>query len=104
MTRSYHFILLRRGLGFWLGVRVLFLMVSNIPGMPPPPAGGLDLMPAASLVVVLVTTGLVLFNARVAGEDVLIANFGIARWQSALPVLLLAIVLETLTRVVLAIT
>jgi hypothetical protein len=40
--------------------------------------------PTISLIVVLLTTGLLLFDARVAGEDLLLANFGVSRSQVAL--------------------
>jgi hypothetical protein len=40
--------------------------------------------PAISLIAVLLTTGLLLFDARVVGEDLLLANFGVSRAQVAL--------------------
>ena len=105
MTRSFRFTLLRRTLGFWLGVRLLFLMTaglsaaSGLPGAGP----GVHLTSATALVAVLTTTALVFFDMRVVGEDVLLANFGIGRWQIGWPVLSLAALLEVLARVLAAV-
>jgi hypothetical protein len=104
LIRSFRFILLRRALGFWLGVRLLFLMTAGLSAASglPIDGPGMHLTAAAALVAILATTALVLFDMRVVGEDVLLANFGVGRWQIAWPVLGLAVMLEVLTRLLAA--
>ena len=40
--------------------------------------------PSTSLVLVLLTTGVLLIDARAVGEDLLLANFGVSRLQVGL--------------------
>ncbi len=104
MNPSYLVILLRRTFGFWLGLRLLLLPLMVAAG------GSADLTPFAtfllaifSLLLVALITGLVLFDAHAAGEDVLVANLGVSRLRVAAPVAALASTLEALAQAVLAV-
>jgi hypothetical protein len=97
LNPSYLVILLRRTFGFWLGLRLLLLPLMVAVG------GSADLTLFTSFLLVLLITGLVLFDAHAAGEDVLVANLGVSRLRVAAPVAALAITLEALAQAVLAV-
>jgi hypothetical protein len=63
LTRAYLYVLLRRAGGFWIRVRLLSLMVSR---------GSLQMTYVGTLIVIASVTALVLIDARVVGEDVLV--------------------------------
>jgi hypothetical protein len=99
LIRTYLYILLRRAVGFWIGVRLLYAIVlasipSYLPGSPLI-EGSARMAPGGALIVVAAVTTLVLFDARAVGEDVLAANFGVSRFRAALPVIALIVLLET---------
>ncbi|MGH7468525.1 MAG: hypothetical protein ACRENP_11245 [Longimicrobiales bacterium] len=88
MIRSYFFTLLRRSLGFWLGVRLVLALLGA------PLGAHLSFSPAASILTGLLVVGLLLFDSRTSGEYLLVANFGLSQVQVALTVGLLVVVLE----------
>ncbi|MGH7460162.1 MAG: hypothetical protein ACREMA_03920, partial [Longimicrobiales bacterium] len=103
MNSSYQIILLKRGLGFWLGVRLILLglvglmiVLGPLPGEYQATTITYVLMVVQSIIMAAITTGLVLFDARLAGEDLLLANLGVSRLRMALPIALLAGTLESL--------
>jgi hypothetical protein len=88
LPRPYISIVIARSFFFWIGVRLLVLMVvalSAYAGLMPStvrlePA---DLVGPQPLSLPL-TAALILIDTRAAGEDVLLANFGVSRTQTAL--------------------
>ena len=88
MPGTYFSVVLRRSLGFWIGLRLFFavviaLMVISTPDLAPLATTALT-SPSTSLVLALLTTGVLLIDAHAVGEDLLLANFGVSRLQIAL--------------------
>jgi hypothetical protein len=89
VSAPYFKVVLRRGLGFWLGTRLLLTALSMAAG------GGLALAPPAAVGLVALVTWLVWLDARTANESVLVANLGISQLQNSALVAALTGTIET---------
>ena len=88
MPGTYLSVVLRRSLGFWIGLRLLLavviaLMVASTPELAPLATTTIT-SPNTSLFFVLLTAIVLLIDAHAVGEDLLLANFGVSRFQVAL--------------------
>jgi hypothetical protein len=89
LPRTYLIAVVRRSIGFWIGIRLLLAMVMAYAQLAGGDRAGMGDFDAAALiqpqpVMLLLVVSLLLFDARAAGEELLIANFGVSRLQLAL--------------------
>jgi hypothetical protein len=101
LPRTYFIVVVRRSIGFWIGLRLLLAMVMAYGQLAGGERAGLGHFDPASLiqpqpVMLLLVVSLLLFDARAAGEDLLIANFGVSRLQLGLAGSLAPAALESL--------
>jgi hypothetical protein len=96
LNSHYQRILLRRTFGFWLVLRLLWLVLLTAALLTGAVMVTIRPTPFDSAILLGVAGWLVLYDARVAGEDVLLANLGVSRLRVALPVFALTLALEVL--------
>jgi hypothetical protein len=90
LIRSYFYTLLRRSIGFWLGVRLILSLLAGLGrgagllGEGSASQTGIALSVMGSGLVVLLVIGLLLFDNQASGEALLVANFGVSQVQVAL--------------------
>ncbi|MEX2282166.1 MAG: hypothetical protein WEE89_06760 [Gemmatimonadota bacterium] len=106
MPPTYFYVVLRRSLGFWIGLRLLLLVVVlgivSGGGASAIDVTGALASPGTSMSMIPATVGLLLFDARTAGEDLLLANFGYSRTQVALRAVILPAIGEALVLLTMA--
>jgi hypothetical protein len=100
LPATYLSVVLRRSLGFWIGLRLLLAVVIALMAAMTPELGPLATTtltaPSTSVIFVLLTAGVLLFDAHAVGEDLLLANFGVSRFQVALRACVIPTICELL--------
>ena len=101
LPNKYRIIVCRRAIGFWLGVRLAFILIAATAGGSAIVARGtisslLVLRPTSLPIVIGATCFLVLLDWRVSGERLLLGNAGVSQEQVAATASVVVIVVEML--------
>ena len=83
LPAPWHRLVARRALGFWMGVRAIFLVTGLVAPEAPPPSTFVFLSPGAAAVAVLVVAALATLHGRRRHEHIFLANLGVPEGASA---------------------